>query len=117
MLGTGLEGGDNTTQASPGSAVLTPYVASAGCDGWPGLIPACTAGASPLPLPPPPEPQLCSCQKQHVGSIIPGGRVSVTPTPTRREKGLKGRELPKKLFGGVLITAMSLSGAAEPGFS
>lgn len=96
--------------------MLAPCVASAGCDGWSGLIPACTAGASPLCFLPP-ELRQRSCQKQHVGSIFPSGRVSVTLTPTRLEKGLKTRELPKKLFGGVLITAVSLSGAAEPGFS
>lgn len=86
--------------------MLAPCVASAGCDGWSGLIPACTAGASPLWFLSP-KLQRCSCQKQHVGSIFPGGRVSVMLTPARLEKGLKTRELPKKLFGGVLITDMS----------
>ena len=110
------------TQHNPGipgltrSAVFAPCVASAGCDGWPGLIPACTAGASPLRFLPP-EPWRCSCQKQHVGSIFPSGRVSVTLTPACLEQGLKTRELPKKLFGGVLTTTVSLSGAAEPSFS
>lgn len=75
-----------------------------------GLIPACTAGASPLCFLSP-KPQPCS---GHVGSSFPGSRLSLMLSPMCLEKGLRGRELPKELFGGVLAGAVvSLRAEAE----